>query len=83
MKALFEQVDYEEMRNRSWADLMEEEAAKSSAEAETSQTKESMDAEYVTLDSDYECPGLSASTQPDVGRRKTSKPKKKHATKPR
>ncbi|OZC07042.1 hypothetical protein X798_05969 [Onchocerca flexuosa] len=89
LKALFEQQEYEDMRNTSWADLMEQEVTKSrnglqlkrDEEVAISKT-ESMESNCIVLSSGEEYPSLSVSTkQLDTERNKVNISKKKRGTK--
>ncbi|VBB25584.1 unnamed protein product [Acanthocheilonema viteae] len=88
LKALLEQQQYEDMRNTSWADLMEE-VTKSKSDSQSKRDKEfaalktqSIKNDCVILSSNEEYPSLSiAAEQSDMERHKTSPLKKKPGTK--
>ncbi|EJW81697.1 hypothetical protein WUBG_07393 [Wuchereria bancrofti] len=89
LKALFEQQEYEEMRNTSWADLMEEEVTKSRSGSQsrssvkvTAPKTRSIENDCVVLSSDEECSSLSSAVkQSDMEWNKTITSKKKRKTK--
>ncbi|VDO36045.1 unnamed protein product [Brugia timori] len=89
LKALFEQQEYEEMRNTSWADLMEEEVTKSRSGSQSQSREEviapktrSIENDCIVLSSDEECSSLSSTIkQSDMDWNKTTASKKKRKTK--
>ncbi|CAG9531845.1 unnamed protein product [Cercopithifilaria johnstoni] len=91
LKALLEQQQYEDMRNTSWADLMEEEIAKSRTVLQSNKGEEvaALETQFsendrTILSSNEEYPSLSiAVEQSNIERRKTSPLKKERGTKSR
>lgn len=88
LKALLEQQEYEDMRNTSWADLMEE-VTKSKSGSQSERDEEVaipktqlIESGCVILNSDEKYPSLSiAVKQSDMERRETSTSKKRQGTK--
>ncbi|EFO17656.1 hypothetical protein LOAG_10843 [Loa loa] len=93
LKTLLEQQEYEEMRNTSWADLMDEEVIKSKSSLQSKKDEEvvtskiqSVESDCIILSSNEEFPSLLATIEPsrsDMERRKSNTSKKKRQPKSR